>query len=136
MMESREIAQTCALKCLEKKAENVVILDLEDKSSVADFFVVASGFSDRQVSTIAEHVSDELRALGLKPLSEEGLVDGRWALIDFGPVIVHVFQDHLRDFYNLEMLWQDAPRTWVKEPDSDSSNEGDQSGFNSSSANY
>jgi ribosome-associated protein len=114
----------------------VVILDLEEKSSVADFFVVASGFSDRQVSSIAEHVSDELRARGLKPLSEEGLVDGRWALIDFGPVIVHVFQDHLRDFYNLEMLWPDAPRTWVKEPDSDSSNEGDQSGFSSNSANF
>jgi ribosome-associated protein len=114
-MDSRKLAEACALKCLEKKAENVVILDLEDKSSVADFFVVASGFSDRQVVAIAQHVSDELRREGNKTLSEEGLADGRWALIDFGSVIVHVFQDHLRDFYNLEMLWSDAPRIRVQD---------------------
>lgn len=117
MMESRKIAELCAAKCLEKKGENVVILDLEDRSSVADYFVVASGFSDRQVSAMADFVSDELRAQGVKAQSEEGLVEGRWALIDFGPVIVHIFQDHLRDFYNLESLWLDAPRIRVKEDD-------------------
>lgn len=110
-MEPKKLAELCAQKCFDKKAENVVILNLEDRSSVADFFVVCSGFSDRQVSAIANHVADELSAAGTKPISKEGLGDGRWALIDFGPVIVHVFQDHLRDFYNLEGLWHDAPKT-------------------------
>lgn len=136
MMDSRKIAELCAQKCLEKKAENVVILDLEDRSSVADYFVVASGFSDRQVAAIADHVADELKAQGVKPLSQEGMVDGRWALIDLGPVIVHVFQDHLRDFYNIESLWLDAPRIRVQDPDSSSSNRGGSSGYSSSSMTF
>lgn len=109
-MDGRSLAEFCAQKCFEKKAENVVILDLENLSPVADFFVICSGFSDRQVVAIAEHVSNEVRQTGLKPLSEEGLADGRWCLIDCGNVIVHVFQDQLRDYYNLEGLWRDAPR--------------------------
>jgi ribosome-associated protein len=115
MMNPKELAEFCAQRCLDKKAENVVILDLENKSSVADYFVVCSGFSDRQVVAIADNVADELRKAGHKPLSHEGMVEGRWALIDFGPVIVHVFQDHLRDFFNLEGLWRDAPRIHVRE---------------------
>lgn len=133
MMDSRKIAELCAQKCLEKKAENVVILDLGDRSSVADYFVVASGFSDRQVAAIADHVADELKAQGVKALSQEGMVDGRWALIDLGPVIVHVFQDHLRDFYNIESLWLDAPRIRVQDPESSSANRGGSSGYSSSS---
>jgi ribosome-associated protein len=115
MMEARKLAELCAQKCLEKKAENVVVLDLEDKSSVADYFVICSGASDRQVSTIADHVADEGRRAGEKLISQEGTREGRWALVDFGSVIVHVFQDHLRDFYSLESLWRDAPRIRVQE---------------------
>lgn len=110
MMEAKQLAEFCARKCLDKKAENVVILDLENRSSVADYFVVCSGFSDRQVAAIAEYLSKEVRELGQRAISQEGLADGRWALIDFGTVIVHVFQDGLRDYYNLESLWLDAPR--------------------------
>lgn len=109
-MDGQKLAEFCAQKCLEKKAENVVILDLERLSSVADYFVVCSGFSDRQVSAIAQHVSDELRTTGVKTYHKEGFGDGRWCLIDFGTVIVHVFQDQLRDYYNLEGLWSDAKR--------------------------
>lgn len=136
MMEGLKLAQICAQLCLDKKAENVVILDLENKSSVADFFVVCSGFSDRQVKAIADFVSDEMKRQGVKALSEEGMVDGRWALIDFGPVIVHVFQDNLRDFYNLEGLWQDAPRTYVREDETMSRNPSYGSDFSSGTANY
>ncbi|RZA07575.1 MAG: ribosome silencing factor [Proteobacteria bacterium] len=114
-MNAKELAEFCAQKCLEKKGENVVILDLENKSSVADYFVVCSGFSDRQVSAIADNVASEAHAAGNKPMGNEGMVEGRWALVDFGPVIVHVFQDHLRDFFNLEGLWRDAPRIHVRE---------------------
>jgi len=115
MTDTRKLAEFCAQKCLEKKAENVIILDLEDRSSVADFFVVCSGFSDRQVAAIADFISDEARKSGSKVYAEEGMHDGRWALIDLGAVIIHVFQDHLRDFYSLESLWGDAPRILVKE---------------------
>lgn len=115
MSDTKKLAEYCAQKCLEKKAENVIILDLEDKSSVADYFVVCSGFSDRQVAAIADFVSDQARKSGTKVYAEEGMKDGRWALIDLGTVIVHVFQDHLRDFYSLESLWGDAPRILVKD---------------------
>ena len=135
MMEARKLAEICAAKCLEKKGENVVILDLENKSSVADFFVICSGFSDRQVAALAEHVASGLKEQGVRPTSMEGMVDGRWALIDFGPVIVHVFRDHLRDFYNLEGLWQDAPRIRIQE-DEDSDSGRRSPGFDSGSARF
>lgn len=124
MMDARKLAELCAQKCLEKKAENVVVLDLEDRSSVADFFVICSGFSDRQVAAIADHVGDEGRRAGAKVYSQEGVKDGRWALIDFGPVIVHVFLDSLRDFYSLESLWRDAPRIRVREDGSMNEDDG------------
>ena len=117
-----QIAEYCARLTLEKKAENVVILDLENKSSVADYYVVVSGTSDRQVMSIAEHVSETMRELGLKPISREGFHDGRWALVDFGSVIVHIFQDFLRDHYNLESLWCEAPRIRVRDSVAQQSN--------------
>lgn len=115
MMDIRSLAEFCARKCLEKKAENVVILDLDACSSVADYFVICSGFSDRQVAAVADFVSQESKKAGVKVYHQEGMHDGRWALIDLGAVIVHVFQDHLRDFYSLEALWKDAPRLIVKD---------------------
>ncbi len=115
MTDARKLAEFCAQKCLDKKAENVTILDLDGRSSVADFFVVASGFSDRQVAAIADFVATEGQNFGSKVYSKEGMHDGRWALIDFGTVIVHIFQDQLRDFYNLEALWRDAPRVRFKD---------------------
>lgn len=136
MNDARKIAEICANKCLEKKGENVVILDLESRSSVADYFVVASGFSDRQVSAIADYVADELRQMGIKPLSKEGMVDGRWALIDFGDVIVHVFQDALRDFYSLENLWADAPKIRMQDQSAPKKDHYDSSDFDSGSARF
>jgi ribosome-associated protein len=111
------LAQNCARLALEKKAENVLILDLQGRSAITDYFVVCSGLSDRQVKAIAEHIADECRDSGQRPLTKEGLGEGRWSLLDFGPVIVHVFQDSLRDHYNLEGLWADAPRVKVTEGD-------------------
>lgn len=116
--EARQLAEYCAKLALEKKAENVVILDLENRSSVADYFVVASGYSDRQVRATAEFVSDVLAEKGRKALHEEGLQEGKWALIDFGSVIVHIFLDSYRDFYNLEGLWGEAPRIRVTDEQS------------------
>ncbi len=115
MMDAKKLAEICAERCLEKKAENILILDLGGKSSVADYYVLATAGSDRQVRAVAESLVDSLRAEGVKSLSEEGLGDARWALVDFGDVIVHVFQDAWRDFYNLESLWPQAGRQRIAE---------------------
>lgn len=117
-MNDKKLAEICASLCFEKKAENVVILDLENRSSVADYFVICSGFSDRQVAAVAEHVFRQMQQLGVKALHKEGLAEGRWALLDFGSVIVHIFQDQLRDYYHLESLWADAPRIRLQPNDS------------------
>lgn len=117
-MESLELAEYCANLCLDKKALNVVILDLSNKTTIADYFVVASGASQPQVQTICENLIRSLRKFGHKPLREEGVQDGRWGLIDLGDIMVHVFQEHMRDFYDLEGLWQDAPKIRVEDPES------------------
>lgn len=109
-MESRQLAEFCAEKIFEKKGFNVVMLDLRENSIIADYFVIASGNSDRQVVAITEYLVGELRDERLKPKSVEGVQEGKWALIDAGDVIVHVFQDYLREFYDLEGLWQHVPR--------------------------
>lgn len=114
-MNELTLAKICASLCQEKKAENVVILDLEGKSPVADYFVICSGFSDRQVSAVADHVIDQLKEMGVKVSNHEGMADGRWALLDFGSVLVHIFQDQLRDYYHLESLWADAPRIRLRD---------------------
>ncbi len=107
---SRERALECARAVLEKKAENVRILDLTRLSGFTDYFVICSGLSDRQVQAIATSVEQHLESHGAELINFEGFSDGRWVLMDFGDVVVHVFQDALRDYYDLENLWADAPR--------------------------
>jgi ribosome-associated protein len=96
----------------ERKAHDVVVLDLRGISSATDYFVLASGRSDVQVKAIADHVTDELKKEGQRPSHVEGLRGGRWALLDYIDLVVHVFHPQARDFYQLENLWGDAPR-WV-----------------------
>jgi ribosome-associated protein len=95
---------------LDRKAEDVVALDLRGISTATDYFVLATGNSDIQVRAIAEHVIDELKAQGARPTHVEGLEGGRWVLIDYIDVVVHVFHPQARVFYQLEDLWGDAPR--------------------------
>jgi ribosome-associated protein len=95
---------------LGKKALYPVILDVRDLSSVADFFVICGGRSNRQVKAIAEHAEIELKKNGVKPLSVEGMKEGHWVLMDYGHVIIHVFYEPVRSFYDLEGLWIDAKR--------------------------
>ncbi len=94
---------------LERKAEEVVALDLRGISSATDYFVLATGNSDIQVRAIAEHIMEELAKEGTRPLHAEGLDRARWVLLDFVDVIVHVFHPAARGFYQLELLWGDAP---------------------------
>jgi len=85
-------------------------MDVRELIGITDFFVVASGSSDRQVRTVAEEIERELRAEGLKPVRREGERGGRWMLLDFVDLVAHVFHDEDRGFYRLEHLWADAPR--------------------------
>lgn len=95
---------------LGRKALDVVMLDVSGLTSLADTFIICSGRSNRQVSAIGEHIRTELKKAGLVPLSIEGLKEGHWVLMDYGSVVVHVFYDPVRSFYDLEGLWADAPR--------------------------
>jgi ribosome-associated protein len=95
---------------LGKKAGELIVLDVRKLSSVADAFIICSGRSNRQVQAIAEHTQNALKKRHLKPLSIEGLQEGHWVLIDYGHVIIHVFYEPVRSFYDLEGLWIDAKR--------------------------
>ena len=99
----------------ERKAYDVIVLDLRGISSATDFFVLASGNSDVQVKAIAEHISEQLRVEGTRANHVEGLQGGRWVLLDYIDFVVHVFHPQARDFYQLENLWGDAPRWEVED---------------------
>jgi len=93
-----------------KKAENVVLLDVRGLTSIADVFIICCGNSSRQVGAIGEHIVKILKNQGIKPLSAVGMKDGRWVLVDYGHVIIHVFYESVREFYDIEGLWSDAKR--------------------------
>jgi ribosome-associated protein len=95
---------------LEKKSEDVVVLDLTGLTAIADVFIICSGRSNRQTSAIADHIERTLKAKGIQPLSVEGKGEGHWVLIDYGHVVMHVFYSETRSFYDLEGLWSDAKR--------------------------
>ncbi|MBK8165925.1 MAG: ribosome silencing factor [bacterium] len=104
------LAERCAWHLLEKKLEDVIVLDLRGNSDVCDFFVIASGGADTQVQAAARHTHDRLAATGHHAHSIEGLNEGRWVLLDFFDVVVHVFHQRTREYFQLERLWGDAPR--------------------------
>lgn len=103
-------AMSCARAAINKKAENVKILNLSEISAFTDYFVICSGISDRQVQAIADSIENEMESQGHNLLSSEGYSEGRWVLLDFGDLVVHIFLDALRDYYDLERFWADAPR--------------------------
>jgi len=99
---------------LARKALGLVVLDVHDLTSLADYFIICSGKSNRQVSAIADHVQRELKNAGIRPLSVEGAREGHWVLLDYGYVVIHVFYEPIRQFYDLEGLWADAPRVKIE----------------------
>lgn len=106
----REVAQAAAQLASEKKAEDILLLEVQKLCSYADYFVLCSAPSERQVSAIAKSVDDGLRRGGIKPMSVEGLRQGTWVLIDLGDVVVHAMLESAREYYDLEGFWGDAPR--------------------------
>jgi ribosome-associated protein len=94
----------------EKKAQNLVVLDVANLTSIADVFIICSGRSNRQVNAIADAIVVNLKKHKIKPLSVEGTKVGHWVLLDYGHVIIHVFYEPVREFFDLEGLWVDAKR--------------------------
>lgn len=94
---------------LDRKAEDLVALDVRELTSFTDTFIIATGTSDRHARSIADSITEAMAKRGEQPLGTEGHEEGRWVLIDFDDVIVHVFQDEVRRKYDLERLWSDAP---------------------------
>lgn len=101
---------------LEKKAYDLVLMEVREVTSIADYFVICSGRSDRQVQSIAQGIQENLREVEISPLSVEGLSRGQWVLMDFSDVIVHVFYQPIREFYDLEGLWSHASLVELPEP--------------------
>jgi ribosome-associated protein len=100
---------------LEKKAYDLVVLDVHALTSMADYFILCSGRSDRQVQSIAQGLEENAADDGVKPYAVEGTQRGHWVLMDFSDVIVHVFYEPVREFYDLDGLWSHAPRATLPE---------------------
>ena len=109
-MESRRKALLAADAAESKLAGNVIVLDLQEHTPVTDFFVIASGTTRVQIRAIIEAVEEALKDAGATRARTEGRDDGRWVLLDFGDVVVHVMNPREREYYNLERLWGDTPR--------------------------
>lgn len=109
-------AKVVVAAALAKKAIDPVLIDVCGRASYADFIAVLSGRSDRQVDAIAEGVCAAMAEVGRRPLGREGMRGGRWVLIDFGDVVVHVFHQPLREVFDIESLWIDAPRVKLHVP--------------------
>lgn len=114
-MNSLEKSETCARLALENKALDVVILELIGTTSLADYFLVCGGTSERHTQAMADHIEHSLKQRGIVPRGVEGRTRGRWILMDYGDVIVHIFQEAERAFYDLEALWADCPRIPVSD---------------------
>ncbi len=115
-MQSKDRAVLCAAYALEKKAFEVRILEVKGISTLTDYLLIASGSSDRQVQAVAESVRAGMKNdHASAPMAVEGMNEGRWILLDYGDVMVHVFQKPVRDFYDLDGLWSEAPEIEIPE---------------------
>jgi len=111
MTDSETLARTIAAAALDKKAGDLVVLDMRGLSSFTDFFLIASANSEPQLKAITGGIRERVRDdLAKKPLSEDGFPVSQWVVLDYGDVIVHLFRDEKRRYYALEDLWSDAPR--------------------------
>ena len=108
-----ELARLIVQLASDKKAEDIVMLDIHALSIIADYFVICTGTSDRQVRAIGKDIDEQLGKRGVQPVHIEGMQDATWVLLDYGSVIVHVFDPATRDYYRLEKLWAEAPRVLV-----------------------
>lgn len=106
---ARELLRVAALAADDKQAEDLVALDVSGPLPLTDIFLLATGRNERNVVSIASEIEDKLIEIGAKPLRREGRAEGRWILLDFGDLVVHVFHEEDRMYYSLERLWKDCP---------------------------
>jgi ribosome-associated protein len=113
LKDSREIVEIAAEAAADKLATDIVIIDIGNILAITDYFLIVSGQTNRQVQAIADNIADKLRELKVRKVGIEGDKQGTWILMDYGSVIIHVFTEEQREYYQLERLWADAPtRKW------------------------
>ncbi|MBL1078428.1 ribosome silencing factor [Nocardia sp. 2] len=113
-VEAVKMATVAALAADEKLASDVVVLDVSEQLVITDCFVIASAPNERQVNAIVDNVEEKLREAGYKPVRREGTREGRWALLDYIEIVIHIQHNDERDFYGLERLWKDCPQVPVE----------------------
>lgn len=109
MVDEKKIAELIAHAGSDKKADEILVLELKNLTVISDYFVIMSASNTRLVQAIADNIEDELEKIGVLPLRKEGYAQGKWILLDYGVCIAHIFLQEERSFYNLEQLWANAP---------------------------
>ena len=110
-MEILELTQEIGRYLSSKKAEDILLIDVREKTTLCDYFVIASGRNTTQVRALCENLEEHLSRQGLEPRRTEGVREGRWGVLDYGDVVVHIFNDESRLFYHLERLWTEGENT-------------------------
>lgn len=103
----------CINAAIQRKAKDLVVMKVTAVSSFADYFIICSGTSDRQVKAIASWLQESLKEVGMTPLGMEGVQYGQWILMDYGDIVIHIFYDPVREFYDIERLWSEAPKMMI-----------------------
>ena len=106
-IDTEQLAQECVAICEERKAENVILFDVRDKSILADFFIVCSGTSQPHISAISTHIRKAMMAHGVSPKGQDGQPESKWIVLDYGDILIHILDPDTRKFYCLEELWDD-----------------------------
>ena len=112
----RQLALLAAEVCDEKKAKQIVVLDVRKITTISDYFIVCSTSNERQARAIAEEMRMKLKEMGKREMGVEGMEDARWVLQDFGDIVLHIFHESQREFYDIEGLWADAKQVRWKKP--------------------
>ncbi len=110
-MEILELTQEIGRYLSSKKAEDILLIDVREKTTLCDYFVIASGRNTTQVRALCENLEEHLSKQGLEPRRTEGVREGRWGVLDYGDIVVHIFNDESRLFYHLERLWTEGENT-------------------------
>ncbi len=115
MRKSKEMVKTAYEALSDRKAFNIKILDIKDISTVADYFIIADGTNKNQVQAMCDNVEEFMSKAGFQPKSVEGYSEGGWILLDYYDIIVHIFSDEARHFYNIERIWSDGKNVTIEE---------------------